>query len=77
MKTGANRHELFWTFVIYDHPRDFPDHYVVRPFILDEPQLVGCLCATLDEARDTVPAYADFRSPPHPDDDPKIVETWI
>lgn len=64
--------------VIYDHPSDFPNDYVVRLCwgMFKEPD-----CAqfqTLIAARE----YANenggcFCIPRDPDDDPVIVETWL
>jgi hypothetical protein len=46
--------------VIYDHPTDFPDHWVVRKQIvnLDSNLIyyyIACLCESLDEARQQIP----------------------
>jgi hypothetical protein len=68
-----------WT--IYDRPTDYPDSYVVRPWILSsgsEHPIPGAAVAApdLDAARDLVPA-GSFRMERNPDDDPCIVETWF
>jgi len=59
---------------------DFPHHVVVRPWTLHDGEvwrsLVGCLCASLAEARACLPADAVWL-PHEDDDDPWTVETWI
>jgi hypothetical protein len=40
--------------IIYDHPLDYPDHFVVRVWDMDDslsPRPVGALCGSLPEAR--------------------------
>ena len=67
-------------FAIFDHPADFPSHFVCRRFTIRsgqvfafiEPEAVG----TLDECRALVPAgwtrLERFKA-----DDPVLLETWI
>lgn len=66
-------------YVIYRHPLDFPNHFVVREWLIDRdgfrPAPIACLCSTLEEARDSVPG-APWRRDRYPEDDPCIVETW-
>lgn len=66
-------------YTIYRHPSDFPEFYVVRRWIIDSkgfrPMLAGCLCRTLEEARETIPEWM-FCLTRDPQDDPVIVETW-
>lgn len=68
-------------YAIYDHPRDYPNNFVVRTWIITENggelQAGECkLAASLEEARGLVPAgllcICAF-----PGDDPVIVETWM
>jgi hypothetical protein len=72
--------------IIYDHPTDYPDHFVVRRHELQcggggkpEPTNDVWLTKTLPEARDTVLfQYPNLvRVPRHPKDDPKIIEVWF
>jgi len=68
-----------WT--IYDHPLDFPAHFVVRMHVVDgsgEPKVYcfGVVCLSLEDAREQVPVYCT-RLPREPADDPMIVETWL
>lgn len=66
-----------WT--IYDHPRDYPDKFVVRLWHgpdNSEPQV--STHETLGEARQSIvnQGGSGFLSP-SPGEDPCIVETWI
>ncbi len=65
-----------WT--IYEHPLDYPEHFVVREWICCDPPLAGParLAETLEAARLLVPPHL-YRQPRNPDDDPFIVETWM
>lgn len=66
--------------VIYERPRDYPEHYVARLFyittagILAEP--TAHIADTLEDARLYVPQWA-VRLPRYPNDEPQIVESWI
>jgi hypothetical protein len=71
-------------FTIYDHPRDYPRHIVVRQFLIVRGQreplvsFVGCLYSTLDEARrDCQRNGASVCLDREPADDANIVETWL
>lgn len=71
---------MITAWVIYDHPQDYPEHWVVRAqdIIAGEviPRKECTLHATLSSAREAIPA--GFCSlPPFSDDDPVIVEVWI
>lgn len=67
--------------VIYDHPLDYPDHYVVRRWkVLENGELVpdqDCFLAkTLEDARSLVPrGFWWFGRCTN--DDPAILEVWI
>lgn len=68
---------------IYEHPIDYPDHFVARvwrigPHTMESGEIR--LADTLDQARESVHAlapHADFCIERNPEDDPKIVETWL
>ena len=68
-------------YVIYDHPADRPDAFVVVEwFALPSGELVRgtriMLAATIEDARDFIPAHCiNFGRTLH--DDPTIVEAWI
>jgi hypothetical protein len=66
--------------VIYDHPRDFPDRFVARKHHVvpgaSGPTLEILTADTLDDLRAKLPAGLVLLSR-HPMDDPVIVETWL
>jgi hypothetical protein len=66
-------------FAIYDHPRDFPEHFVVREWLVAKglvvPMQEYALASTLDEARAEIPPGMVL-IPRFENDDPKIVEVW-
>jgi hypothetical protein len=77
----SNRLLTLW--VVYDHPRDFPDHVVVRrQFVMQSSTTpitsadIGGVYDDLDQARADIP-HGHFCIGRFPDDDPVIVETWI
>ncbi len=66
---------------IYDHPKDYPNNYVVRRWQLGihggpVPDQECSLAGSLDEARKLIPVGL-VRIPPLPGEDPVIVETWV
>jgi hypothetical protein len=68
-------------YVIYDHPIDFPNHYVARRhFVLGGGRTnvdPACLISSsLEKLRACLPdgLYCLGR---YPDDDPKILEVWL
>ena len=67
-------------YAIYDHPSDFPDHFVVREWrVADgrvEPAEDCWLTKTLEEARAIIPA-GFYNVGRWTGDDPVIVEVWI
>lgn len=71
----------FVMFSIYDHPSDFPESFVVRPWYIGPgnvtPSLTCWTAKTLEAARRLVPSSADFLLARELDDDPKIIETWV
>jgi hypothetical protein len=62
--------------VIYDHPLDYPHHFVVRRWLNDVPDRECGLFDSLREARLHVPRGL-ARLPRWENDDPKIVEVWL
>lgn len=67
---------ILWT--IYDHPRDFPRHVVVRGYaVAVGPLPVACLYDTLAEARADCEAHGCVPMSRSPEDDEVIVETWV
>lgn len=67
-----------WT--IYCRPADFPNHYAVRMWVVNEGQVImhglAVLCDTLEEAREQVPQNT-ICIPRDANDDAVIVETWL
>lgn len=65
-----------WT--IYDHPLDFPNHFVARCFIYDQPTGSYMTADTVDQLRavlcDEMHLTCLMRSP---EDHPSVVESWI
>lgn len=61
---------------IYDHPADYPKHFVARVWDLDVPTRLIALSDTLDGIREHIPAGM-YRVPRNERDDPHIVEVWI
>lgn len=71
--------------VIYDHPRDHPEHWVVRCWLIGlvrgEPVVTPeiWLRPTLEQAREVIAANypGGHRLDRDPGDDPVITEVWI
>ncbi len=73
---------LLCIWVVYDHPRDFPEHIVVRrQFATRSGEVikaaVGGLYDDIDAARDDMLDLGLGCLQRFPGDDPVIVETWI
>jgi hypothetical protein len=69
---------LIWT--IYQHPRDFPDWFVARPYVIrpktSGPMPMHLMAHTLDCLRLMLPNGLT-RLDRQPADDPVILETWV
>jgi hypothetical protein len=65
-----------WT--VYAHPRDYPDHFVARRFVLATatPTSDVLIASTLDDLRAMLPP-GFYRMPRMPGDDVNIIEVWI
>jgi hypothetical protein len=69
-----------WT--IYDHPADYPDHYVARKWLIGskriEPEATDevLLEIDLDVLRKRIPPWL-YCMPRQSGDDPKIIEVWF
>lgn len=73
-----SNHLQLW--VVYDRPRDFPNCFVARLFLVG-PEVNGptnrCLLArSLEGVRRMLPPGLT-RLDRHPTDEPQIVETWL
>ena len=72
---------LLSIWVVYDHPRDFPDEFIARRHettahgsrVTDE----VLLSSSLDAIRDELAKRGLYCLTRVPGDDPKIVETWL
>jgi hypothetical protein len=67
-----------WT--VYDHPADYPGHFVARKWIVDaagaRPSMEAVFAPTLEQVRAKLPPDL-FCSPRQPGDEPQIVESWF
>ena len=73
---------MFAMYVIYDHPEDYPDAFVVRQWLLNlatmafEPGNVLGFAPTLDNSRTLVPpGFCNIGR--FAEDFPSIAEVWI
>ncbi len=69
--------ELLNMFVVYDHPKDYPAHFVVRRFEYDRPTDDVQLFASLHDLRLMMMYRGLSCLTRNPEDDPVIVETWL
>ena len=73
---------VMFMYVIYDHPKDFPDHWVLRRYLITQdlmspmPTYTAGLYNSLAAARADVEP-GSLRFPPHPGDDEIISEVWL
>jgi hypothetical protein len=71
----------FDIFVVYDHPLDYPEHFAVRVHHVNGGRTIRGekveIFDTVEEARAYAGDCGRVRIRRDPDDDPKIVETWI
>ncbi len=68
--------------VIYDHPSDYPDSYVAREHLVEEtgsrPTENVVMSNSLELLRTMMLTQLRLTClDRHPEDDPKIVETWV
>jgi len=67
-------------FAIYDHPSDYPDHFVVREWRVKNGQVEATeecwLTKTIEDARALIP-NGFYNIGRWTGDDPVIVEVWI
>lgn len=62
---------------IYDHPTDYPKHFVARKFMGTRPTRDLFGREKLDDLRQLMIQRGLARMERHPDDDSKIIEVWI
>lgn len=63
--------------VVYDHPKDFPEWFVARKWIGDVPTNVCMMSCDLEEVRSFLRNLRLVKIARHPSDDPVVVEQWI
>ena len=67
--------------VVYDHPKDYPEHYVARRWVTSAFGAVATddvlLNSSLERIHEIFDSRGLVRMHRYPDDDEKIVETWI
>lgn len=66
-------------YVIYDHPKDKPEHYVIRRWEIHGTHVKECEAfgyKKLEDARSVLPDGVTCLSK-MPGDDPSILEVWI
>lgn len=64
-----------WT--IYDHPKDFPDQFVARLFVGEEPSNIVLVSEDIEQLRAALASNGLTVLCRSPSDDPKIVEVWL
>lgn len=70
-----------YQYVIYEHPKDKPDKFVVRKWTIYPGEAIPSASLyseadTLEDARSSLP-YGLNKMPVFPDDDPVIAEVWM
>lgn len=76
----ARLHRALPVWVIYDHPSDYPEGFIVRAHTVVESASVVSKCtikAPLDDLRRLLMAAGLARIARDPSDDAKIVESWL
>ena len=69
-------------YVIYKHPSDYPDKFVVRRWLIITSMLapdttpIGVV-DSLEEARKLIPEVYGFKMPRLPQDDVAVAEVWM
>mgnify|MGYP001821159241 CR=1 FL=1 len=76
-----DKERVLTIWIIYDHPLDYPNDYVVRGWDITNqgdnmPQDKVTRHETLEEARASLPPGL-YRTDPFTEDDPAILEVWI
>ena len=63
--------------LLYDHPRDYPNDFVARKLNYDEPTNEILCFGSLEEARRHLRALDLVCIGRHPGDDPEMIEVWL
>jgi hypothetical protein len=73
--------DLLTMWVVYDHPKDFPDEFIARLWMVGSGQTICCgktlTSKSLDQLRGELRARGFTVIPRMDGDDPKIVEVWL
>lgn len=83
--TASDDERLLTVWVIYDHPKDYPDGFVLRAQTVERggkitPGLTAYYAPTANELRKCILTHihgVNVCLPRFEDDDPCILETWI
>jgi hypothetical protein len=79
-RSGNAMSEPLTLYTIYERPRDYPDHFVLREHHVTGdgncPSLVACIGPSLEAVRKFVPD-GTVNLGRMPQDEPQIVETWV
>jgi hypothetical protein len=77
---AKNDEDLLRIWTIYDHPKDQPDQFVARLWLVGDGKLTPTnemfVADTIEELHRLLPSGLNM-IPRSPDDDPVIVETWL
>ena len=63
--------------VVYDHPKDFPNNYVARLWIGEKLTGDMMIAPDIDMLRDELERRGLVKLMPQEGDDPVILETWL
>jgi hypothetical protein len=63
--------------VVYDHPSDFPDHYVARLWEGETPTSVVLIHRDLERLRERLERLGLVHLDRMEGDDPVVLETWL
>lgn len=63
--------------VVYDHPTDWPDHFVARLWVGERPTGDMLLAFDIEVIRQTLAEKGLTRLDRMEGDDPNIAETWL
>lgn len=64
-----------WT--VYDHPTDYPHHYVAREFVEGKPSNNYIMSSDIKVVREHLQQMYLTRIERYLDDDPAILEVWL
>lgn len=65
------------TWVLYDHPLDHPEFFIVRRWVGEEPEPRAYGFRQLERARAWLEQFGLCRLSRYEDDAPRILEVWV